>query len=198
MSHTIPTRAERLFENDLLRRGVRQAASLRAASAAIAHAPTVDDCAAAIERAREELAHLERTADLYTEFAGRDLTREIEPQIRELPVPASWLEANIAQLVLCLASRIEGRKACATKEATVDSVRRAAEESEHVDAARAALRECCGSACGERRPVPACVAAWLRLALEGLGEDEQAAYLDALRRDVFSLGLALDEGAAFA
>jgi hypothetical protein len=165
---------------------LRQTATLRAASAAVAHAPTLDDCAAAVERMREELEYLEDSSDLYRELFDAELTEQVASATAKLPRLDSWLEACIAQLVLCLASQLEATQRLA--EDGSDSVlRRLAQENEHVDAARAALRERCAQA--DDGSAAAALERWLPVALETLDLSMRLNYLDALRRDTVPLGI---------
>ncbi len=170
---------------------LRQTATLRAACAAVTHAPTLDDCAAAVDRMREELDHLEDSADLYRELFEAELTEQIAQASAQLPQPTSWLDASVAQLVLCLASQLEAsHRLKTTRSVDRQQLRRLAQESEHVDAARAALA-------GLRTPmhadaIQAAFARWLPLAFATLEEDVHPAYREALRRDVAALGVELE------
>jgi hypothetical protein len=172
---------------------LRQTATLRAASAAVTHAPTLDDCAAAVDRLREELAYLEDSANVYRELFDAELTERIAPAVAQLSLPVSWLDASIAQLVLCLASQVEVTHQLAGTAATgsIDTLlRRLGQEREHVDAARAALAELCAEA--QDGSARASLARWLPVALETLDVVVRPAYLEALRRDTAGLGIALE------
>ncbi|HEY6877018.1 MAG TPA: hypothetical protein VI299_03325 [Polyangiales bacterium] len=171
----------------LQRSAIRQTATLRAACAAVSYAPTLDDCAAAIERARDELEHLERSAEEYRELHDAELTDAIADQVAQLPLPTSWFEAALAQLVLCLAARIEATSDMDGPVAA--SALRVVRECEHVDAARAAVRELRVS---HPRQVPAeRVDRWLQIALDSLSDEHRATYLAALLGDASALGVEL-------
>jgi hypothetical protein len=169
---------------------IRQTATLRAASVAIAHAPTIDDCAAAIERAREALEQLERSMALYEELHAADLSTEIEPWTATLPVPDSWLDAVVGQLVLGLAERVELLRRSSSTGSSHRSNCDVAAHTEHVEAARAALRELSASRTEAR--ISSSLLRWLPVALATLDEATQLVYLAALRRDAASLGFALN------
>jgi hypothetical protein len=165
---------------------LRQTATLRAASAAVAHAPTLDDCAAAVERMREELEYLEDSSDLYRELFDAELTEQVASATAKLPRLDSWLEACIAQLVLCLASQLEATQRLA-EDGSESLLRRLAQENEHVDAARAALREHCAQA--DDGSASAALECWLPVAFETLELSMRLNYLDALRRHTVPLGI---------
>jgi hypothetical protein len=142
---------------------------LRATSAAIAQAPTIDERAGSLERAREKLLQLERAAELYAQTTGADLLADAEKLIGELPSPSTWLESAVAQLLLCLAAQVELETAreCSF-EHTADVLAR---EAEHVNAARAALQEAQGCSEELREAVHACTTRWLSMALGTLADD---------------------------
>jgi hypothetical protein len=173
----------------LWRRALRQSATLKAVSAAMAHAPTLDDCAASIERAKQELEHLECSVELYRELCGGDLSDEIAGAAAALPAPESWLEAAVAQLVLCVASPLEAQAEVSAAGTRRARVRQLAEETEHVDAARAALSEVCATAPASFAAISKLVSRWLNVALETLDSSARAAYLEGLRREISRLGL---------
>jgi hypothetical protein len=156
----------------LLRRGARQLGVLRATGAAIASAPSMDDCAGSIERAREELLHLEHAAELYAEATGADLLLDAECLIGELPSPSGWLEAVLAQLMLCLAAQVELETASDVHLDLEPSARKAlARETEHVNAARAALHEARAFSSEMREHLRESTARWLPVALGTLEDD---------------------------
>jgi hypothetical protein len=154
----------------LLRRGVRQIGVLRATSAAIAQAPTIDERAGSLERAREKLLQLERAAELYAQTTGADLLADAEKLIGELPSPTSWLEAAVAQLLLCLAAQVELETARERSQET-HAPEALARETEHVNAARAALQEAHAYSDELREAVHACTTRWLAMALGTLEDD---------------------------
>jgi hypothetical protein len=170
----------------LLRRGARQLGVLRATGAAIASAPTLDDCAGSIERAREELLHLERAAELYGEATGTDLLTDAEALLGELPNPSSWLEAVLAQLMLCLAAQVELETASDVQVELEPSARQTlARETEHVNAARAALHEVDAFSTELRDGLRVGTARWLPVALSTLEDDlTRARYTRELERTV--------------
>lgn len=176
---------------DILRRAVRQAALLRAESAAIAHAPTLDDRIGALERVREELLQFERAALIYTERTGADLLADAEQQLADLKLPSSWLEATVAQLLLCLATRVE-LEATLSRLASLDPTtwRALALENEHLHAARAALSES-GLDAGEIcELMPALLERWKSVALATFDSDELSArFLQLLDRELGRTGL---------
>jgi len=176
----------------LLRLGVRQVAVLRATSASIACAPTIDDCAGCIERARDQLLQLERTAVQYMEHTQASLLADAEQVLGELPALGSWVEAMLAQLLLSLATQVELEHA--REQGTCESPALAvlASATEHVHAARAALHEAGALHTNPRRTSDAATAHWLTIAL-GTLEDEstRAAYRRALERASQSTGIDL-------
>lgn len=177
----------------LRRHAVRQLATLKASGAALAHAPTLDDRIGAIERAKEEFQHLELATEIYRELSGTDLLLHAEPAAARLPVPASWVEASVAQLVLCLAARLDLSRHRDVPPPFRAPVQRAlADETEHVAAACAALTELCAESPGTADDASAYVERWLPVALESLGEDgSRESYLAELEQEVGDIGLAL-------
>ncbi|MEY4577743.1 MAG: hypothetical protein RL701_2446, partial [Pseudomonadota bacterium] len=151
----------------LLRRGVRQIGVLRATSAGIAQAPTIDERAGSLERAREGLLQLEQAAELYADATGADLLADAERLIGAVPTPASWVESALAQLLLCLAAQVE------LETSLEPNARRAlARETEHVNAARAALYEAKAFSSELRDSVRAGSSTpWLNMALDTLEDD---------------------------
>lgn len=177
----------------LRRRALRQHTTLKVVSAAIAHAPTLDECAASVERARQQLEHLECSVERFRELSGGDLMDELSTALVEQPRPESWLEATVAQLVLCVASWHESREPLARVARIDDALaRELAEEAEYVDAARAALRELCRATPTGRMVVSKLVSRWLLVALETLERSARRDYLAALRREIERLGLVVD------
>jgi|GEM_PF-3833405 len=171
----------RLTAAQMLRRSACQLAALRAASAGMVFGPTLDDRAAMLDRAREELLQIERAEVLYTKLTGEPLLDAAERVIAELPAPQSWLEASLARLLVCLSARIElesPRPAAASDEAAL------ACEVEHVNAAQAALREL-REASGSAIELPSVFRdKWLAVALQALpSECARAHYLTTLERD---------------
>lgn len=179
----------------LQRRALRQSATLRAASAAIAHAPTLDDCAASIQRAREELEHLEHSVECYRDLTGLDLTRELERETSGLLVPTSWVEASVAQLVLCLAARIDASHQLSTRRPKRRLIREIAEESEHVNAARAALFERDEGQPGHLGALLRLATCWAEVALATLQPELDHAFRDALAHELTGLGVLRDASA---
>jgi 1,2-phenylacetyl-CoA epoxidase catalytic subunit len=176
----------------LRRHAVRQVATLKASGAALAHAPTLDERASAVERAREELLHLEQASEVYRELSsGADLLQDAEQVAAQLPVPSSWAEASVAQLVLCLAARVDLDQHRHLAEPFKKLTERAlAEETEHVHAARAALIELRASAGLGKGELDALLARWLPVALDSLDEaPTRELYLGALSREKQALGI---------
>ncbi|MET0389281.1 MAG: hypothetical protein ABW321_25130 [Polyangiales bacterium] len=188
----LDTDARQRLAQILLRRGVRQLGVLRATSAGIARAPTIDDCAGSIERAREELLHLERAADLYAEVTGADLLVDAEQTIGELPHPESWVEALLAQLMLCLAARVELESATEFQVELEPNTRRMlARRAEQVNAARAALHEA-RATCELRDALHAGTTRWLTVVLGTLEDDgTRQRYTRELERTVEPISVAL-------
>jgi hypothetical protein len=167
----------------VLRSAVRQVASLRAAGAGLAHAPTLDDRVATLERAREELVLLEQSSEIYAELTGADLLTDVEPRLARLDVPGSWLEASIAQFLLCAATLIE-LEAQPQLPSLLDSsrLRALAWETEHVNAARAALLELDALAAAALEPARALFIRWFTIALDTLEtESLRKRYVQALQ-----------------
>ncbi len=177
----------------LRRHAVRQVATLKASGAALAHAPTLDDRIGAIERAKEELQHLEQASEVYRELSGGDLLKDAESQAAKLPVPESWVEASVAQLVLCLAARVDlSRHAELPRPFRQTAARALAEETEHVSAACAALAELCAQSKATAQDASGFVQRWLPVALESLEEDgTREAYLSELAQEAEEIGLPL-------
>lgn len=167
----------------LLHRGMRQLAILRVTSSAITHAPTLDDCAIAIERARELLSEFERAAESYHRLTAGDLLEDAAELCGELPTPQSWQESAIALLLLCLATQVEleiereqrGQLApCSALASTVD----------HLRAAHAALDESGAFPAGAAHSLMSGqVGHWLHVALGTLhGEATRKAYRGEVER----------------
>ena len=177
----------------LRRHAVRQVATLKASGAALAHAPSLDDRVGAIERAKEELAHLEQASEVYRELSGADLLGDAEQVAAKLPIPGSWLEASVAQLVLCLAARVDFARfvEVATPLRGVTELAMV-EEAEHVSAARAALDELCAGSPQTAEVATEYMARWLPVALDSLETGApRSAYLKELETEVRGLGLRL-------
>lgn len=117
----------------LLRSGLRLCAQLRVNAVGLGLGPTLDDRVGAVERARERLLQLEHTAEHYAELSGADLLGDCELLLGSFEPPRSWPEAALAQLLLCLAARVELQGATASDAYAC--------EAEHLNAARAALAE---------------------------------------------------------
>lgn len=180
----------------LRRHAVRQVATLKASGAALAHAPTLDDRIGAIERAKEELQHLEQASEVYRELSGADLLQDAESAAAKLPIPESWVEASVAQLVLCLAARVDlSRHREVARPFRGPAQRALAEETEHVVAACAALSELCAQSPGVASEASKYVERWLPVALESLEEDgSREAYLSELAHEVEDIGMSLTKG----
>lgn len=177
----------------LRRHAVRQVATLKASGAALAHAPTLDDRVGAVERAKEELAHLEQASEAYRELSGKDLLQDAEKVAAELPVPASWAEASVAQLVLCLAACVDlDRHADVAAPFRALTQKAIAEEREHVNAAKAALAEIRTASQLSQEEAGKLVARWLPVALDSLEEEEtKRAYLAELSQQARAVGIEL-------
>jgi hypothetical protein len=162
---------------------------LRATSASIACAPTLDDSAGSIERTREALLALEHWAEPYQAHTGVSLLEDAERLLGELPTPSGWVDATRAQLLLCLATQVELSHAREQGDDDPHALAALARATEHVHAARAALQE--AGAC--RQPLhtdlDASSARWLTVALGTLPDERaRAAYAQALEQT--SSGLA--------
>ena len=161
---------------NLLRRAVRQLALLRVSAAGIAHAPTLDDRLSAIERARERLLQLERAADRYATLTGADLVCDAEQLLGALEAPSSWLEASLAQLLLCLAACIE-LESPQLAEHLPDAL---AYETEHMHAARAALHELGALDAALRVRLDDVIPRWLSIAYRSLDPERNSTLARAL------------------
>jgi len=166
-----------LSESARLRwRGMLHTATLRVAGSAIVHAPTLDDCAAVLERAREDLEDLEDTVELFRELTGRDLAVELSGAGASMPSPESWLEVTVAQLVLCVAAQMEAHS----------SLGYLARKTEHVAAARSTLRDLWACSPGLLEPLPELLSRWVGVACSALDDSSRLRYFDALRRELHS------------
>ena len=175
----------------MLRRGVSRVAALRAASAGLARAPSLDERAATLERAQHELLELEYCAVAYEHATGKDLLAEAERALIDVPLPDSWLEVCLARLLMCLAARTE-LEFRATERASHGSelLVSLAHEVEHVNAARAALQEIADLARRMRELAAEFMPRWLDLASASFADaDVKAHYLAALQRELDGLGL---------
>jgi hypothetical protein len=175
----------------LLRRAARQVALLRAASASLALAPTLDDRIGAVERAREDLLQLERAAQIYLDLTDSNLLTEAEQWVAGLSVPTTWFEASIAQLLLCLAARIELEEPQPHWEPLAPSLSCAlACETEHLHAARAALAELNNKNEQGREFANQLTMRWLRVALGTLDQDAvRKRYLHAVAQELAPIGM---------
>ncbi|MGK3995728.1 hypothetical protein [Sorangium sp. So ce1024] len=175
----------------LRRHAVRQLAALHVCGAALAHAPSLDERASAIERAREELERLESGSELYRELLGRELLDEAAPEAAKVPIPSSWIDAAAAQLALSLAARIElGRDQTLAAPFAYLSLRALAEQTEHVNAARAALCDLCDTSQAAADSASQCLGRWLLVALDLLDAgDTRRAYLAQIEREIRVIGL---------
>jgi hypothetical protein len=175
----------------LLRQVLRGLAALRAASAGLAYAPSLDERAATLERAREELIELERCAAFYEDATGKDLLADAERMLAGLPVPKSWLDACLGRLLLCLAARVELAERAA-KSVTLDPsvTLELAREAEHVNAARAALLELGTERSPRRALTNEFLTRWLDVALLSLNDAKlRAQYRTALHSELEPLGV---------
>jgi hypothetical protein len=179
----------------LLRRAVRQVAQLRVASASLAHAPTLDDRLGVAERVREDLLQLERAAHVYLDLTDSNLLTEAEQLVTELSFPDNWLEASIAQLLLCLATRVEVEELPQLLATLAPSMRLAlACETEHLHAARAALSELDGMTDEVRELANQLAMRWLRIAVDTLDDESvRRRYLRVVAQELAPIGLRIDE-----
>lgn len=171
----------------LLRRAARSAALLRATSAGLAYAPTLDERLCSIERARERLLQFERAAAQYAELTGADLLSDAEPLLGGLPLPSSWPEAALAQLLLALAGRVE----LESHPGAAGSRVALACETEHANAARAALDELSPSDLPPRELSQAFVRRWIRVAYASLESERREQYAQALASVIEPMGIQL-------
>jgi len=192
----LPPEARPQVAEALRRHAVRQVATLKASGAALAHAPTLDDRVGAIERAKEELAHLEQASEVYRELSGADLLKDAEQVAAQLPVPSSWIEASVAQLVLCLAARVDLEQFSeAAKPLRGVTQRAIVEETEHVNAARAALLELCANSPNTAAAATGYMARWVPVALDSLEpNDSRSTYLKELEKEAGAIGVPLPPG----
>jgi hypothetical protein len=170
-----------LTATQVLRRGACQLASLRAASAGMVFGPTIDDRAAMLERAREELLQIEHAELIYAQLTGESLLSAAERILDKLPAPKCWLEASLARLLVCLSTRVELELACDSAACDESAL---ACEVEHVNAAHAALRDLRETSSREVDVPTAFADKWLDIALQALpNEPARTHYLTALQRD---------------
>ena len=160
----------------------------------MAHAPTLDERMCAVERAREELEHLEQASEVFRELFGQDLLEVVQHEMLSVSPPRSWLEASAAQLALSTASRIDlGRHLTLSGPFAQVTQKALAEETEHVAAARAAICDLCELAEDAPRQAVHCLQRWREVGLGSLdAEDARAAYLALLDIEARSLGLCLE------
>lgn len=175
----------RELAQNLLRRAVRQAALLRVSAAGLTHAPTLDDRLSAIERGRERLLQLERAADCYEQLTGADLIRDAEQLLGTLDAPSSWLEASLAQLLLCLAARVE----LETPQFAEHLPETLACETEHLNAARAALHELGALNLALRSRLQEVIPRWFTIAYGSLDPEHGLAFTSALDAVFEPMGL---------
>ena len=184
--------ADRLtLARSLLRRAVRHVVLLRAASVSLAHAPTLDDRIGVVERVRENLLQFEQAAFVYSDLIDSDLLTDAERLVAQLTFPSTWLEATIAQLLLCLATRVEVDAQPQLLAPLGASARNAlACETEHLHAARAALRELDGTTGAVRDLANRLIMRWQRVALGTLEEETvRARYLHMLAQELAPIGM---------
>lgn len=162
-------------------RALLQRANLQVASVALAHAPSTDHAAACIDRARQHLTQFECTTELYWDQVGGDITDDIAATLASMPMPGSWLEANIAQLVLSLATQHESRQFFDPSKPSRALLRHLAESAEHVEGAREALRDLCVAEPELSAQMPVLAARWLSFALDGLERGAQDTCLQRIR-----------------
>jgi 1,2-phenylacetyl-CoA epoxidase catalytic subunit len=167
--------ARELAQN-LLRRAVRQLALLRVSAAGLAYAPTLDDRLSAAERARERLLQLERAADCYAELTAADLMRDAEQLLGTLEPPSSWLEASLAQLLLCVAACVE-LESPQVAEQLPDAL---ACETEHLNAARAALHDLGALSSALRGRLQEVIPRWFTIAYGSLEPERSGSLTSAL------------------
>ena len=138
---------------------------------------------------REEFEQLEHSCERYHELRGRSRPPRSRARRRGSPF-RDLAEVAVAQLVLCLASRLDAAFALRDP-ARRDPVHQLALESEHVTAAHAALSELrFGSA--DEHVLRRTLSLWLPIALATLDDLLQSVYLDALRSELCKLGIVLD------
>lgn len=168
--------------SDLRFHAMLQALSLKVSAAAVPLAPNLDECGAAMERAREELSHLELVLLGCSEDLEAELSREAMRAVEAIPSPTSWREAIVAQLVLGLACQAETRRRLTAEGQTRELIRMLGDQGEHLEAAKAALRDLREDHSNADRELSAVAARWLVFALEALDEGCRALYMAELQR----------------
>ncbi len=182
----------RTLTTSLLRCGSLLLQTLDVASMAVIQAPTLDDRAGALERARELLLQLEHAAALYRDLCGADLLQHAKRLTAHTTLPASWLEVAIAQLLLGYAAHFALLHQLQLTRVPSEATRFAlACQAEHCSAARAALDELHASSATGRANVRTSMDYWLSVSLAALDEGEiRRRYLIELERVTRDLGLA--------
>ena len=153
--------------------------TLRVVGSGLPHAPTLDDSALLIERAREELEGLEATIEAYQCVQGVDLSDALRDAAALAPVPGSWLEVVVAQLVLGVAALLQSHGSVADR----------AHKAENVAAARSALRDLRAVSPAAFDGMSALLTRWLDVACGALDDWDRSACLAALQRELASAPL---------
>jgi hypothetical protein len=180
------------LRTSVLRSGALLLQALHVASTAVVHAPTLDDRAGTLERARELLLQLEYASTLYRDLADADLLQQAKRLLPDVPLPGSWLEVASAQLVLALSAHAALEHQLPLAGVPSEAARFAlACQTEHCHAARAALDELDVTSASERAALRSSLDRWLSVISVVLGESELRGNcvheLDRVTRD---LGLA--------
>jgi hypothetical protein len=152
----------------------------------------LDDRACALERARELLLQLEHAALLYRDVTDADLLQHAKRLLPEVAAPSSWLEVASAQLVFAVAAHAaleeQLKLGGLPRDATLSAL---ASQTEHGNAARAALVELDSGSASQRAALRGSLDRWLTVTLPVLGEtDLRGSYLHQFERITCSLGLA--------
>lgn len=154
-----------------------QKLSLQVGAVSLVHGSTLDDCAMLLERMRKELEHLEHAVHRYLERHGEELEADLAAALTATDLPQSHLEAIVAQLVLAIASQLALRRRIEQEGCVRPLERQLVDQREHVEAARAALRD---ALCGDRAlygHIPHLVSRWLGVAFSHLDKRLRKEYL---------------------
>ena len=180
------------LRTSLLHSGALLLQALHVASTAVVHAPTLDDRAGTLERARELLLQLEYAAALYRDLSDADLLQHAQRMLPNVNLPGSWLEVASAQLVLALAAHAALEHQLPLAGVPSEGARFAlACLTEHCHAARAALDELDVSSPSQRAALRGSLDRWLSVISGVFGESElRSNCLHEFDRVTRDLGLA--------
>jgi len=187
--------------------GFRELCAAELYSAGVRWAETLDDKQVLSRHGLDELEHFERVATTYEEITGASLLARVQPRVRAVPSPNSWVETAIVGLLFDRANVFQLRAYEASRDPLLSGMapRMLLEEQDHLAAGAATLIELCRNRPRVLPDAQAHLERWLPLCLATFDESlprrdqcreaphvDPTRTLDAIARYVTSLAPVLD------